>query len=107
MQVICSYIYSLKRHLLRICQFVNLLLKTLIVDASKQTEPEQWQDRNFRLAIAHVIASETVDCSTTVKNIVVIFNDSLSMRFSACYSCMQVFLLSSSKYFRDSQVSFL
>ena len=59
MQVIRSCIYSLKHHLLRICQFVNLLLKTalgiLIVDASKQTEPEQWQDRNFRPAIAHVL----------------------------------------------------
>ena len=84
---------------------------------SKQTETEQCMTRQIlvfsssycpRPALNNlVIASETVDCSTTAKNIRVIFNNSLSMLLHVNYSCMQVFFLSSSKYFQDSQVSFL
>ena len=52
-----------------------------------------------------VIVSETVDCLTTAKNIGVIFHDSLSM-LPQCFSCMQVFFLSSSNYFQLRFASF-
>ena len=53
-----------------------------------------------------VIASETVDCSTTAKNNYWSYFQQFSVNASACYSCMQVFFLSSSKCFQDLQVSY-
>ena len=44
-----------------------------------------------------VIASDTVDCSTTAKNIGVIFNNSIDV--AARYCCLQVFVFSFTQYF--------
>ena len=54
-----------------------------------------------------VIASETVDCSTTARNSGINYFKQLSVNAFACYSCMQVFFLTSSIYFQDLQVSFV
>lgn len=92
MRMIRSNICPLKRHLLRISQFVNLLLKTALGKLtcglvnklklnSKKTEILVLSSSYCPLPALNnlVIASETVDCSTTARNIGVIFNNSLSM----------------------------
>ena len=80
------------------------------MDAGKQTETEQSQYRNSISSSSYcprpalnnlVIASETVDCSNTAK-IGAIFNNSLSMFPHVTAEFMQVFFLSSSKYFQYS-----
>ena len=82
----------MKRHLLRICQIINLLLKTvreinfwmrankLKLKSNKTEILELSSSYCPRPAFNNLaISSETVDCSTSAKNIRVIFNNSLSM----------------------------
>lgn len=92
--MIRSYIYPLKRHLLRICKSI---CKSTIEDWVRDIDLWMLANKlklnsdNIEILVFSscycprptlnnlVIASETVDCSTTAKNIGVIFNNSLSM----------------------------
>ena len=92
--MIRSYIYPLKRHLLRICKSI---CKSTIEDWVRDIDLWMLANKlklnsdNIEILVFSscycprptlnnlVIASETVDCSTTAKNIGVIFYNSLSM----------------------------
>ena len=100
MRMIRSYIYPLKRHLLRICHFVNLLLKIDLWMLAKKLKLNSDKTEILVFSFCYyprptlnnlVIASETVDCSTTAKNIGVIFNKSLSMLLHVTAVCKSSF----------------